>query len=243
MIRYRHELVHRHRIVAFDEIRRVPVAANQGFQFVMRNARQNRRTGNFVTVQMQDRQHGTVVDQIEKFVRMPCGGQRSGFCFVIADDAGNDQAGIVERGSESMRQRVTQLAALVNRTRRLRRDVTGNAAGEGKLFEQPLQPGFVLRDAGIDLAVSPFQISVRHQSRSAMPRPGDVNYIQVVFLDDAVQVDVDKVEPRRRTPVTEQARFDVRQLERLLQQRIGVEINLADRQIVGGAPVGVHLME
>jgi hypothetical protein len=28
-----------------------------------------------------------------------------------------------------------------------------------------------------------------------------------------------------------------------LQQRIVVEIDLPDRQIVGGAPVGIHLME
>ena len=36
-------------------------------------------------------------------------------------------------------------------------------------------------------------------------------------------------------------RFDVGQFQRLLQQRIVVEIDLADRQIVGGAPVGIDL--
>ena len=37
--------------------------------------------------------------------------------------------------------------------------------------------------------------------------------------------------------------FTCDELQRLLQQRIVVEIDLADRQIVGGAPVGVHLVE
>ena len=33
--------------------------------------------------------------------------------------------------------------------------------------------------------------------------------------------------------------LDVRQFQWLLQQRIVVEINLADREIIGGAPIGV----
>ena len=48
--------------------------------------------------------------------------------------------------------------------------------------------------------------------------------------------------PGRRAPVSEQHVLDVRERQRPLQQRIVVEIDLADRQIVGGAPVGIHLM-
>src|SRR5689334_18213581 len=39
----------------------------------------------------------------------------------------------------------------------------------------------------------------------------------------------------------QQPRLDVLQLERLFQERIVVEINLSDRQIVCRAPVSVHL--
>ena len=74
-----------------------------------------------------------------------------------------------------------------------------------------------------------------------MARPGDVDGVQVVFLDDAVQMGVDEVQSRRRAPVAEQARFDVRQLEQLLQHRIFVEINLPNRKVVHLAPIGVHL--
>jgi hypothetical protein len=44
-------------------------------------------------------------------------------------------------------------------------------------------------------------------------------------------------------PIAEQARSDVRQLERLLQQWIVLEINLSDGEIVRRAPIGVYLAQ
>jgi len=117
------------------------------------------------------------------------------------------------------------------------------AAGKGKLFEQPPHPVRVLRDVGIDFAVGAFQLSVRHQPGSAVARPGDVDHVQNPVPDDAIQVGVDKIESRSGAPVTEQARFDVRQLERLLQERIVVEINLSDREIVRSAPPRMQLAQ
>ncbi len=38
-------------------------------------------------------------------------------------------------------------------------------------------------------------------------------------------------------------RFYVRQLQRSLQERIVLEINLSDRQVVGGPPVGVDVVK
>jgi hypothetical protein len=72
---------------------------------------------------------------------------------------------------------------------------------------------------------------------------GDVDHVEVVFLDDPVQVRVDKVLPGRRTPVPQQHLFHVCKCQRTPQQRIVVKKNLADRQIVGGAPVSVNLVE
>ena len=76
-----------------------------------------------------------------------------------------------------------------------------------------------------------------------MPGAGDVDHVEVVLLDDPVQVRVNEVLPRRRSPMPEQHVLHIRERQRPLQQRIVVEINLADRKIVGGAPVGVHLVE
>ena len=96
---------------------------------------------------------------------------------------------------------------------------------------------------GIDLAVSALEIGVAHDGRSAVPGAGDVDHVEVVFLDDPVQVRINEVLARGRAPVPQQHVLHIRERQRPLQQRIVVKINLADRQIVGGAPVGVHLVE
>ncbi len=209
----------------------------------MLDAGQDGRVVDLVAVEMQDRQHGPVVDRVEKLVGLPRGRQGAGFRFAVADDAGDDQAGVVEGGPEGMAERVPQLAALVNRPRRRRRNMAGNPAGERELCEQPLQPGLVLADVRIDLAVGAFEVGIAHQRRAAVPGTGDVEHVQVILLDDPVQVHVDEVLARRRAPVPDHQGLHVRQLQRLPKQRIVVEVNLADRQVVGGPPVGVHLLQ
>ena len=76
-----------------------------------------------------------------------------------------------------------------------------------------------------------------------MPRPDDVNHVQIITLDDPVEVRAKHVEARRRAPVPEQARLDVLTLERLPQERVGEQVDLPDREIIRGPPVGVELAE
>src|SRR5258706_16168029 len=52
---------------------------------------------------------------------------------------------------------------------------------------------------------------------------------------------VDEIQTRRRSPMAEQSRFDMRALQRRLEQRVVKEVNLADRQVVRSPPVSVHL--
>ncbi len=172
---------------------------------------------------------------------MPARGQGAGFRLAIADDAGHQQVGIVECRAIRMRQRITELAAFVDGARRLRRRVAGNAAGKGKLREQLLHSRLVLRDVRVQLAVGALQIGVGHQTRSAVAGPGDIDHVEVILRDDPVEVHIDEVQSRRGTPVAQQPRLHMFELQRILQQRVVVEVNLADRQIVGGPPIGVHL--
>ena len=230
-------------LVPFDEVGRPAVAAQQLLQFLVRDAGQDGRVGDLVAVEVQDRQHRAVGGRIEKLVGMPGRGQRPGLRLAVADDAGDDQIGIVEHRPERMAERIAQFAALVDRARALRRGVAGNAAGKRELQEELLQPGLVLADVGIDLAVGALEIGVAHDGRAAVAGAGDVDHVEVVFLDDPVQVHVDEVLPGGRAPVPEQHVLHVRERQRPLQQRIVVEIDLADRQVVGGAPVGIHLVE
>ena len=101
---------------------------------------------------------------------MPAGRQRAGLGLAVADHAGDDQVRIVEGRAVGVRERIAQLAALVDRARRLGRDVAGNAAGKRELREQPLHPLFVLRDVRIHLAVGALEIRVGHQARARHAR-------------------------------------------------------------------------
>ena len=236
-----HELMHLFRLVAFHKVGRPAAAAQELLQFLMLDAGQDGRIADLVSIEVQDRQHGSVGNGIEELVGLPRGRQRACFRFAVAHNAGDDHTGIVERRPESMADRVTQFAAFVNRPRRGGRNMAGNPAGERELREQLLEPGFVLGDVRIDLAPGAFQVHVSHNRRAAMTGAGDVEHVQVVLFDRPVQMHIDEVLARRRAPVSHHQRLHVRQLQRLLQQRVVVKIDLADRQIVGGAPVGVHL--
>ena len=70
---------------------------------------------------------------------MPGRRQRPGLGLAVADDAGDDQIGIVEGGAIGVDERVAEFAALVDRARRLRRGVARNAAGKRELPEQLAQ--------------------------------------------------------------------------------------------------------
>ena len=235
-----HGLVHQRGLVTRDEIGSPTITAQQLFQFLAADAGQDARVGNLVTVEMQDRQHRAVGGRIEELVGVPRRGQRPGFRLAIAYHAGDDQIGIVEHRPERMAERIAELATLMDRTGRLRRDVAGNAAGKRKLQKQLLQSGFVLADVRIDLAVRALEVSVANERRTAVSRSADVDHVEVVFLDHPVQMHIDEVLAGGGTPVSQQHAFHIRQRQRSLQQRVVVEIDLADRQIVGGAPVAIH---
>ncbi len=235
-----HQFVHLRRIVALDEVGCPAASAEELVQFLMPDAGQHGRVADLVAVQMQDRQHGTVGHGIEELVGLPCGRQGAGFRFAIADDTGDDQIRIVERGAKGMAEGVAQFAAFVDRTRRRRRNMTRNTARKRKLGEQLLQAGFVLTDIRVDFTVGAFKIGVRHQRRPAVTGTGDVEHVQVMLFDDPVQVDIDEVLTWCCAPVSHHQRLHVGHRQRLAQKRVVIEINLSDGEVVGRPPVGVH---
>ena len=101
-------------------------------------------------------------------------------------------------------------------------------------------PSRVLLDVGIDLGVGAFEIGVGHQAGAAVAGADDVDHVEVALADEAVPVDIEEVEAGGGAPVAEQARLDVVEGERALEQGIVFQVDLADGEIVGRAPVGVH---
>ena len=241
--RLSHELMHLHRIIAVDEVRRVAVAAKQRFELVTGNAGKHGGACYLVAVQMQDRQDRAVMHRIEKFVRMPAGGEWTGFRLAIAHDASDQEVGIVEGGTIGERQAIAEFTAFIDGARSLRRNMTRNATGKRKLREQFFHPRFVLRDVRIELGVTTFEIGVGHETRAAVPGACDVQYVQVMLVYDTVQMHIDEVQPRSGAPVAEESRLHVLKTQGNLEQRVIIQIDLSDREIVGCTPIRVHLLD
>ena len=238
-----HEGMHLGGIIAFDEVRIPPAAVKELFELFARDACEDGGVGNLVAVEVEDGEDGAIGDGIEELVGVPGGGEGSGFGFTIADDAGDDQVGIVEDGAEGMREGVAEFAALVDGAGGFGGDVGGDSAGEGELAEEFFHSGFVLRDGGVELGVGAFEVGVGDEAGTAVAGAGDVDHVEVVLLDDAIEVDVDEILAGGGAPVAEEAFFDILEFEGLFEERVVVEVDLANGEIVGGAPVGVDFFE
>ena len=238
-----HLPMQRLRVRPLDEVRLVPVADQQRLQLVQRDAGQHGRVRDLVAVQVEDVEDRAVVDRVQELVGMPGGGQRPGLGLAVADDARNDQVRVVERGPVGVRDRIAELSTLVDRPGRLRCRVAGNSIRKRELLEQLLHPLGVLGDVRIELAVGPLEVGMSNQTGPAVTGPCDQHHVQRLFFDDAVQMHVDEVEAGCRSPMPKQARLDVLQLQRLSQERVVIQIDLASREIVGGAPVCIQLFQ
>ena len=227
-------------LVAGDEDRPPAVTLQQRGELGVGDPRQHRRVRDLVAVQVEDRQDGAVRPRVEELVRVPARRERAGLGLAVADDARDQQLGVVEGRPERVGERVAELAAFVDRAGRLRRGVAGDAARERELPEEPPQPFLVPADLGVELAVGAFEVRVRDDARPAVAGARDVDRAQVALPDGAVQVRVEEVQARSRAEVAEQARLDVLRRERLAQQRVVEQVDLADGEVVRGAPVRVE---
>src|SRR3984893_15974205 len=135
--------------------------------------------------------------------------QRPGYGFAISDDRGDKQVRIVKSRTKGVRHAITQFATLMNRPGRFRSAVAANAAGKGKLLEELEQSFGILGLIRVDLGVSSFEIRVRQSGGSAVSRAGDVNHIQIVFLDEPVQVDPDEALTGIGSPMPYKTLLDV----------------------------------
>src|SRR4029450_3939463 len=122
----------------------------------MRDRREDRRIRDLVSVEMKDGQDRSIVNGIEELVGVPRRRERSRLGLAVADDTGDEKIRIVENGAGGVTQGVTELAALVDRARGLRRHVTGDAPGERELPEKLSQAVLVPGDVRIHLRVRPF---------------------------------------------------------------------------------------
>ena len=172
-------------------------------------------SGDFVAVEMQDGNDGAVASGIQELVGVPACCERAGLGFAVADDAADDEIGIIESGSVGVDQGVAEFATFVDGAGSFRRGVAGNAAGKRELLEQTFHALGVLGDVGEEFAVGAFEAGVGNHAGAAVAGAADVDHVEIVLFDEAVAMDVDEIESGRGAPVAQQSRLDVFQLERL----------------------------
>lgn len=142
-----------------------------------------------------------------------------------------------------MREGATELTPLVDGTRGFRGDMARDPAGKRELSEQLLHALGVLGAIGIDLTIASLQIGVGNQAWTTVPRPRNVDDVQVVGLDQPVAVDIDEVQPRRCPPMSQQSWLDMLKCQRFFEQGIVDELDLSNGEVIRRAPVGIHLVQ
>src|SRR5712671_3810364 len=197
-----HELMHRLWFVPLDKIRLPAVAREELGEFLVIHPAKQGRICDLVTIEMENGQHGTVTCRIQKFIAMPARGQWSRFRFAVSHHAACKQVWVIEHRAASVHDRITQFSTLVDGPRRFGCCMARNSSGKGKLLEQPLYALFILRDVGIKLAIGAFQVCIRDHSGSAVAGTSNIDDIQVVFLNQAIEMDVDEVQTWRGSPVS-----------------------------------------
>jgi len=130
-------------------------------------------------------------------------------------------------------------AAWVDGAGRLGGRVAAHAARKRELSEQLLHAFRIARQVGIELGVAAFEPRVCHERRASVAGPGDVDHVEVMPVDDAIEMGVNEIQSGRGPPVTEQSRLHMPGLERLAQQRVVEQIDLPDRQVIRRTPPGV----
>src|SRR5439155_27227789 len=132
----------------------------------------------------------------------------AGFGLAVADNAGHDQLGVAEVGAEGVRERVVELAALVDRAGRLGRRMAGDAAGKRELAEEAADPFLVSADMRVELGVGALEPGVCDDGRAAVAGAGDVDRVEVARLDRGGQVDGDQSEAGNGAALAERAAVD-----------------------------------
>ena len=226
----------------FEEQRGVTVADHERAKLILADARKNGGVRDLVPVEVENRQHNAVVLRVDEFVRVPARRERARLGFAVAHDREGDLIGVVEHRTVRVRERVAELAALVNRAGGFGGDVRGDAAGERELREQLREAALVLRDRGVGLGVGAFEVARGHESRAAVTGARHVKRVEAALFNRAVRVRVQEREPGGSAPVAKQTRLHVIARKWLPQKRVVHEVDLAHRKVIRGAPPRIELM-
>src|SRR6478609_5886080 len=119
------------------------------------------------------------------------------------------------------------------------RAVAANASRKRELFEEVSEAGLVFALIGINFGVRSLEIYRTENSGCTVSRACKKDHVQSVFLDQAHEVKIGECQTRAGSPVSQKTVLDVLRFQGFLKQRIALQVDHAERQVVAGAPVGV----
>ena len=150
--------MHGHGLRALNEDWRPAQATEEAFELVVGNPAQDRWVGDFVAVEVQDRQHRPIAGRVDEFVDVPARRERTGFGFPVAHAGNGDQFRVVENGAAGVGEHIAELTAFMDRAGGFGRAMAADMPGEREHFEELAQPFFVHRLVGVALAVAAIDI-------------------------------------------------------------------------------------
>jgi hypothetical protein len=127
-----------------------------------------------------------------------------------------------------MSKRIAEFSTFVYGTWCLRGCVTRNAPWERELCKKAFHALLILGNIGVKFTVCSLQVCVCHNPRSPVSRTSNKDDIQIIFLDNTVEMNIDEVQSGSPTPMAKQPRLHVLQFQRLFKQWIVIQIYLAD---------------
>ena len=136
-----------------------------------------------------------------------------------------------------MRQRIAELAALMDGSGNFGGVVRRNAARIGETAEELLETRLIVGDERIGFAIRAIKQRLSRAGRSAMTGSHKKNGVLIMIVDKAVNVAKQEIQARCRSPVSHQSMLDIFPVKSFLHERVASQINLANGKIVCRAPV------
>src|SRR5262249_31658980 len=98
-------------------------------------------------------------------------------------------------------------------------------------------------DVWIKIRVRAFEERVCEAGRCAVAGSDDEKHRKIVAANHHTQVLVGEVDPRTRSPMSEQTRLDVLQTQRLFEERIVEQVNLSGGDVVRCREIRIETCE
>src|SRR5207245_7918794 len=98
--------------------------------------------------------------------------------------------------------------------------VAPHSSGRREFAEERPHSRQILSHFRMHLRIGPFEITLGDKSRPAVAGTRNINDAGAFFLDEAIQMHVNKILARRCAPMSQEARLDMLGLERLLQELV-----------------------